>query len=388
MAENSRPGSDANEYAVRRFDAGRGDREGFLSLYETVWRTTRTPDWFAWRYEDNPYVDHVPVFVAESAAGDVVGARPLAAFRMRTAEGDVVALHPSDTMVHPDHRGQGLFTRMSAACTEFYTERESAFYFNFPNEAALGGNLKFGYRVVGSVPTYYRVQNPAALLDDGEALPDALSSGWRRRAAERAASALAGGYNGVRETLASRDRGVEVRRYASVPTRLLESLYERGVPDTIHAVRDAEFFGWRYADPAHPATTYVARRERTPVAAVVTYEDVVDGADRVKLADVLPMIDTEARAGAVRTLLSAIVSDHADADVVVAAGSAFPPDAMRAFGFRRDDRFPLSRATAETTLVAYPLVEDADADDAWRFGLDSLDEKHDWSVTFAERDTT
>ena len=383
MAENTRYDSSTDGYTVRRFESGSGDREGFLSLYETVWGETRTPEWFAWRYEDNPYVDHVPVFVAESD-GEIVGARPLAAFRMRTPDGAVLALHPSDTMVHPDHRGQGLFTRMSSACTEYYTEGEPAFYFNFPNEAALKGNLKFGYRVVGTVPTYYRIQNPSALLDGATEDLD----GWQERAAKVGAGMAASGYLGLRDRSASVDRDVTVRRYSSVPAGLLESLYERGAPDAIHADRDAAFYRWRYADPEHPPTTYVARRGRTPVAAVVTYADVVDGVKRIKIAEVLPMTETRGRSGSVAALLSVVTSDNRDADVLAATGSAFPPGAMRALGFHRDDSFPLSRVTEETTLVAYPLVEDTDAAGAWHLGGSSLDEKDDWTVTFAERDTT
>lgn len=384
MAENTRYDSSSDGYTVRRFESGSGDREGFLSLYETVWGEARTPEWFAWRYEDNPYTDHVPVFVAESADGEIVGARPLAAFRMRTPRGTVPALHPSDTMVHPDHRGQGLFSRMSAACTDYYTEGGPAFYFNFPNEAALKGNLKFGYRVVGAVPSYYRIQSPSALLDG--ALSDL--DGWQERVAKAGATAAATGYLGLRDRTASVDRDATVRRYAAVPASLLESLYERGRPETIHADRDAAFYRWRYADPEHPPTTYVARRGSAAVAALITYADTLDGVKRVKIAEVLPMTETPGRSGAVARLLSVVADDNRDADVLAATGSAFPPGAMRALGFHRDDQFPLSRVTEETTLVAYPLVEDAEAAEAWRLGGSALDEMRDWTVTFAERDTT
>ena len=384
MAENTQYDSSSDGYTVRRFESGSGDREGFLSLYETVWGEARTREWFAWRYEDNPYVDHVPVFVAESGDGQIVGARPLAAFRMRTPAGTVPALHPSDTMVHPDHRGEGLFTRMSAACTEYYTRGDTAFYFNFPNEAALKGNLKFGYRIVGTVPTYYRIQNPSALLDGAM---DGLN-GWQKRAAAFGVKAAATGYLGLRDRTASVDRDVTVRRYSSVPAGLLESLYERGTPDAIHADRDAAFYRWRYADPEHPPTTYVARRGRKPVAAIVTYTDAVDGAKRVKISEVLPMTETGGRSGSVAALLSVVVSDNRDADVLTAAGSAFPSGAMYALGFHRNDRFPLSRVTDDTTLVAYPLVDDPDSTEGWRLGTAALDDKDDWTITFAERDTT
>lgn len=365
------------EYDVRPFEDG--DREGFLSLYETVWDERRSPEWFEWRYGEGTSLDHVPVFVAETTDGEIVGARPLAPFRMRTPARDVVGLHPSNTMVHPDHRGQGLFGRMSAACTEFYVDSDPAFYFNFPNEAALQGNLKFGYREVGSVPVHYRVHNPNAFIDEGV-------DGWRGRLLDVAAEPLARGYLRLRHRTAGVDSGVDVERYRGVPAELLASLYEERIPDRIHAVRDADFYGWRFADPEHPATTYVAFDGDEPIAGVVTYRDEVDGARRVKLADLVPLVPSERRDAGVAAILSTVTYEHRDADVMVAVGRTFPDAELRSFGFHRDDRLPLSKFVERTTLVAYPLVPEDE--DGWRLGGCRLDAIDDWRVTFAERDTT
>jgi GNAT superfamily N-acetyltransferase len=374
MSESETESRTASEYVVRPFESG--DREPFLDLYETVWGERPAPEWFSWRYQNTPYLTHVPVFVAESADGALVGARPLVPFRMRAGDGDpVVGLHPSNTMVHPDHRRNGLFARMSEACTAFYREREPRFYFNFPNPAALSGNLDFGYRVVGTVPTYYRVQSPAALRG---------ADGRLDRAANAVAGRLARGYLGLRDRVARVDGDVTVGRYAEAPCELLGSLYERRRPDRLHTVRDAEFYRWRLANPERPATVYVAFDGRRPLAALVTYADTADGSDRVKVADVLPVESTPERERALPPLLAVVVREHADADVVVATGEAFPEAPMRAFGFHRDDRFPLDRVAEETTLVVYPLV---DGDDGWALDGVALDDAGDWYVTYVDRDT-
>lgn len=377
MSETERQRRDESGYVVRPFESG--DREPFLDLYETVWGDRPQSEWFSWRYQNTPYLTHVPVFVAESEDGEVVGARPLVPFRMR-ANGDepVVGLHPSNTMVHPDHRRNGLFSRMSAACTEFYREREPRFYFNFPNPAALSGNLDFGYRVVGSIPTYYRVQNPGALRD---------AEGGLDRAANRVAGRIARIYLGLRDRVARVDDDVTVGRYTEPPCELLGSLYERKVPDRLHTVRDAEFYRWRLANPERPATVYVAFDDRRPLAALVAYADTVDGSRRVKLADLLPLESTPDRERALPSLLAVIADEYADADLVVATGETFPEDGMRAFGFHRDDRFPLDRIAEETTLVVYPLVDGDDDEAGWALGDVDLDGREDWYVSYVDRDT-
>jgi len=382
MSETEAPTRGESGYLVRPFESG--DREPFLDLYETVWGERPQPEWFSWRYQNTPYLTHVPVFVAESAEGDLVGARPLVPFRMRAGGADtVVGLHPSNTMVHPDHRRNGLFSRMSAACTDYYREREPRFYFNFPNPAALAGNLDFGYRVVGTVTTYYRVQSPGAIRDG-----DGGGGGGLTRAVDAVAGRVAQTYLGLRDRIAQVDDGVTVGRYTEPPCELLGSLYERRVPDRLHTVRDAEFYRWRLANPERPATVYVAFDDRRPLAALVAYADTVDGGQRVKLADVLPMEQTPDRERALPSLLAVVAEEYADADVVVATGESFPADGMRAFGFHRDDRFPLDRVAEETTLVVYPLVEgDEESEEGWSLGDVHLDDREDWYVSYVDRDT-
>ncbi|MFB9804071.1 GNAT family N-acetyltransferase [Haladaptatus pallidirubidus] len=91
-------------YVVRWYEER--DLSGFLSLDRAVFGRNRSERWFRWKYVDNPYIDHVPVFVVEKD-GEIVGTRPFLAFRMRTGSETVLALQPADTMVHPEHRRRG-----------------------------------------------------------------------------------------------------------------------------------------------------------------------------------------------------------------------------------------------------------------------------------------
>ena len=175
-------------YTFRRYEPG--DEEGFLDLFERVWGERRSEEWVRWRFEANPYMDHVPMFVAESG-GAVVGTRPFLAFRMAVGDGTALALLTVDTMVHPDHRRRGLFTTMTEQALEYYAEREPAFVFNQPNADARPGYRSLGFRELDPMRTYYRVQRPSA-FDDRLGVPGAT-------AVSRVADGLVTGYHRLRE---------------------------------------------------------------------------------------------------------------------------------------------------------------------------------------------
>ena len=96
-----------SDYGIRRFRPD--DVDAFLELHRDAFGADHGREWFAWKYEENPYVYHVPVFVAERA-GDLVGARPFFALELSVNDGRHLALQPCDTMIHPDHRQRGLST--------------------------------------------------------------------------------------------------------------------------------------------------------------------------------------------------------------------------------------------------------------------------------------
>ncbi|MFC6728132.1 GNAT family N-acetyltransferase, partial [Natronoarchaeum mannanilyticum] len=148
-------------YVVRPYRPS--DREQFLELYETVFGKSRTAEWFSWRY-GGPYADRPRMFVAERN-GELVGAEPFISFSMRAGDGTTLAIQPADAMVHPDHRRNGLLTRMTEQALEYFGGREPSFVFNFPNEAAKGAYLKLGWVEVGTVATAYRVHNPSTFFE-------------------------------------------------------------------------------------------------------------------------------------------------------------------------------------------------------------------------------
>ena len=361
------------EYSVRRFRED--DVDEFLALHERIFDPDRGREWFAWKYEENPYVDHVPIFVAEDAEG-LVGARPFFALEMSVNGRLRLALQPGDTMVHPEHRRRGIFTRMTETAIEAYEDGEPDFFFNFPNAQSGAGYLKLGWKRVADHPTYYRVQDPGSLVGGGSPTT---------RVAGRALGPLVEGYNRLSERRLDPVEGVDVERRDRIPVGTMSDLAGEGPGEGIHVLRDERFYDWRFGNPAWDYTAYVAEVAGDPVAGVVVSTSWGAGGrggvgGTTKVTDVAPLPPATPD-GALETLLDRVIEDHADADVL-AAPPALAGGTLRTAGFRGDDRPPLSYVANRTTHVVRSLTGEWSLD-----GADLTDEAN-WRLTFSEQDTS
>lgn len=357
------------------------DRDGFLDLYEAVWGTRKSQEWFRWRFEHAPLVDEVPMVVAEDD-GEIVGAEACLTVRLQIGSTTVLAFQPADWMVHPAHRRQGVFTRMTERLLARYDDGPPDLYYNFPSEAIRPGLLSQGWRVVGSLSTYYRVQDLSALATN-------VLSGETSTA--RLAAALgATGKPVIRRVQSLRDRITaegdewEITRHDEVPAGTLVSLYRSSVPERIHVRRDGPFYRWRVANPRWDAVTYVAWDDGGPVASLVAATSASDDLRKVSVLDVLPA-DGSGPRGAVAALLEAVLADARDADVVKCAGEAIPSGVLRRHGFRADDSLPLSVVSKATTAVVRPAAADA-PDGPWHVDGVDLTDRANWSVQLCGQD--
>ncbi|NLK49361.1 MAG: GNAT family N-acetyltransferase [Candidatus Cloacimonetes bacterium] len=106
---------------------------------------------FVWRYEDNYCLQAHNVYIA--VIGDkVVGFRGFAAQRFLFADKPRVVLTPSDAVVHPDFRRQGIFNKLTEyamqVLSEKYDELDLSVYLNLSsNKKSAPGNLKLGWQV-------------------------------------------------------------------------------------------------------------------------------------------------------------------------------------------------------------------------------------------------
>lgn len=356
------PGPSAADYEVRRYEDR--DRPGYLALYDAVLGDA-SPEWFAWKYENNPFMDHVPTVVA-THEGRVVGAKSGLALPVAWGDHRGIAVQPCDVMVHADHRRRGLYSRMTEHMKAVYRDGEPALFFNFPNPETLAGSKKHGWRVVGEVPTHYRIQDPGDYLpgDGSGPLGTGVRATWR---------ALLGALDSV----AGKGPPVTVNRHESVPVETLAALYRWSRPEGYHVPREERFYRWRFGNPRRRYEAYTVGPDDAPTLGCVLGRSTDGDRSVAALVDVVPASAGDAPTGAYRALLARIRRDHGDADVVAVAGGAIPPSVRRRFGFLSDRSLPLSRVARPTVMVAYPL-SDAVGEDVfdranWRVGLADMD---------------
>lgn len=359
---------------VRPFE--RDDRDGFLDLYENVWGTRKDADWFEWRFGDNPYVDDVPGVVVEHD-GDIVAAEPCLAFRLGAGEETALAFQPADWMVHTEYRRQGLFGQMTELLLDRYAEDGPDLYFNFPSEAILPGLQSFGWEVLGKMPAYYRIQDASALVNTASA---SGTTAKLQRALGYTGSPILRGFLSLRGGSAA--DAWTVRRHDGVPVETLSELYRRSVPDEIHVRRDAAYYGWRFENPRWETTTYVADRDGDTVAAMVVARESGD-LEKVSVLDVLP-VDGSAPDESYEALLSAVVSDASDADLIKCGAESIPVSVLRGLGFRADDAFPLSYVSKSTTSVVRPANRDGATPRL--FGGQDISAPSSWRIQLGDQD--
>jgi len=328
------------EYQVRPYRPS--DRAGFLSLYESVWGRRKSADWFKWRFGANPYRDEIRMIVADS--GDrLVGAEPLLPFRLRADGTEWEAYQPVDWIVHPDHRRRGLFTRMTETLLDEYLS-EVSLLFNFPNSQLYPGLEQHDWEMVGPVVCRYRIQNTRTFVDraNAEQLPAAISL-----AAKHGTPLVRAGL-GALDQIADTADDVTVERHAELPVETVHELYRSVRPKRIHVPRDRPFLQWRFANPNWETRTYVAVREGEAVASIIAATEETPTCQVTHLLDIQPVSERATRPAAVESLLSAVVDDATDADLLRAPANCYPR-VFRRHGFCRDDTFPLSVAATVTT---------------------------------------
>lgn len=362
-SEPATAGRTRDGYTIRPFEAD--DRDAYLSLYATVFGARPSDAWFDWKYASNPYTDHVPIVVAERD-GTLVGARSFLALALRTPGGRVGAFQACDTMVHPDHRRRGLFTRMTRQALDRYAGGDPALSFNFPNEKTLAGNRKLGWQLVENLAVYYRYQQPAARLPP---LPRPVR--WAVAAGGR-------GYLRLRERLGPPAADVSVTRATTLPTDTLVHLAQSRRLSRFHVPRDEPFYRWRYDRPDRTYRAYVARRSGEPVGAAVFG---TGAGSAGQLMEVLPRAAPDEAVSA--ALLRAGLRDHADASVVTGLADDVSPSVLASSGFLDGTAWPLRRLVGARPFVVRPFTDDGTG---WELHGADLRDPGNWLLSFGEFD--
>jgi GNAT superfamily N-acetyltransferase len=153
----------------------------------------RAPEFFRWKHLENPFGPSL-LLLAESA-GRIVGLRAFMRWGFRVGDRSVRAVRAVDTATHPDHRGTGIFSRLTEQALQ-EVRGGAELVFNTPNDQSRPGYLKMGWRTVGRIPVAIRIRRPVAVLRDARRFRSSAAAPRPARPrprldAETAAEALA-----------------------------------------------------------------------------------------------------------------------------------------------------------------------------------------------------
>lgn len=376
-------------YTVRPFEPG--DIDEFLSLYESVWGRRKTRDWFDWKYgHDNPFYDEIPVLVVDNG-GELVGAKPHVAIRMRAGDATRIGLIGTDTMVHEDHRRRGLFDRLVERTLERYADREPVLTFNYPNDKSRQGYRNRGWNFLGNRNTSaYRVHDPKPVVRQFGGRASVVTAPL--------AGLLARGAYSLLDSLRESADDVTVERNPPDPPAKLGAVPRRTGEPRLHAERDETFYRW-WLDGAGSGmadtddgelverTCYVAYRGDDPIAGAIaiTYAltepvlaEYFEYDAVTEIIDVTPVADEQRTDGLVR-VLERLLADARDSRYVSVPENALSEDLRRAFGFVSQTHPRISWISDPPgPLALRPLGNEFTVDEA------TITDPHDWIVTNAE----
>ncbi len=112
---------------------------------------------FEWKYEKNPYVEKPLCYLAFDGE-TIVGHRGFVLQKFFTGEEDYLIGTPGDSMVHPDHRRKGIFSKLVDFSTEDIVNRSMIDIFTSlsTTRATTKATERYGYVPVGERKKLYR----------------------------------------------------------------------------------------------------------------------------------------------------------------------------------------------------------------------------------------
>lgn len=205
------------------------------TLFNTVFHKEWSSEMWRWKHLLNPLNEPDPSVVAALDEGMVVGARPLMRVNLRYQGFPLRAVVPCDTMVHPEYRRHGLFSRMNELAIQNERAKGTALFFNFPNRISGAGYLNQGWSEVAMLQDLVLVINPkrvASTVLESDLISGVGATVYRALLGARA----------FRQRPPTREvTTVAYDEYSDIPGGVL-SLYD---PERIELARTPKFMRWR-----------------------------------------------------------------------------------------------------------------------------------------------
>ena len=224
-----------------------GDEYLIKNLYENVFNIPKPLELWRWRYLDNPTGSVAILLATSNEDGSLVGQYTVCPIWMKIGNQDVIGALSLDTMVHPNFRGQKMFTKIAEELYQQIATNGIPIVYGFPNEQSHKGLTKYlgWYDLVKSIPIYVRPIKFYSLIKKfvrSEAIASLISSITKL------------GYHFLYGL-----RGKKYRHYsvATLPNfdEGVNWLWQQASPIApILVRRDYSYLNWRYS--SHPTNDY------------------------------------------------------------------------------------------------------------------------------------
>lgn len=323
------------DYIIRPYSSQ--DRESFLKLHSNH-LSNISKSYVKWKFENNPFIDSTPIFVTEYN-NDIVGARPYFALPLTDGENQYTALNLANTVVHPNHRKQGLLTKMTKKSLEYYNSDEGKISYVSPGAIPWNAYKKVGYEQINNSRfEYWRFQNPKAIT---------CNSSMKYKLPSQLLGPIYSGYRSFADKCRyTMDDKYEIINHSSPPIDLLSSLYRLDIPERkIHVVRDKQYFKWRYNNPKYQYDFYIINQDSNPFAAIIsgTEYNSWKNSTVTRFLDILPVTIRENDPDLILKALNHIISTDEKTDIYRQPGFIQDYLDLSKLGFFSTGTFPLSK---------------------------------------------
>lgn len=237
----------AEKWIVREYREG--DEGDLIALHREVFGSEADPEWWRWRYLGNSACP--PIILVAVADQRIVGQYALVPVRVKMGNGECLACLSLDTMVHPDFRGAGMFTKLAEAAYAAAAGRGFRFVYGFPNANSHHGFVsKLGWTDLhDGIPLWVRPLDSKAVI--GKRFGDNRVIAGLGSCAVRAAM-------GVFKRPRKATGTCTLRELQSLDERFDALWEEVSVRYPIALIRDRAYLDWRYAHRPNMRYTILA----------------------------------------------------------------------------------------------------------------------------------
>jgi GNAT superfamily N-acetyltransferase len=226
-----------DDFEIREYDSRYKDQLLDVQVHHWGSDRARNAAYFEWKFEQNPYMAIPSIFLGLKD-GQVVGMLGMFGSRWEfgTDRRSAMIPCPSDAVVEPEHRRQGLFHRLFLAQFQHLADQ------GFRHSIALSvGNMSFsgllslGWKSIGAIQTM-RKQEQQTLKSPLQKLRTALRLPGIQKKPFSSLDQCPGG------------RGIMIQKTPR-PEQMTLLVERLGYDGRIRHVRDSEYFTWRFRNP-------------------------------------------------------------------------------------------------------------------------------------------